>query len=76
MMLKCLTHGVFQGVRPGAVGNGSDLTVGGVAEELALRILHGAGDGPVHEAGHTQLGDGYLPLQNRVLDQGEAGRSG
>ena len=56
-----------------AAGGGSDLAAGRVAEQLSFRVLHGAGDGAVHEPGHPELRDAQLALQHRVLDQGEAG---
>ena len=37
------------------VFRGSDLAVGGVAEQFSLGVLHGAGDGAVHQPGHPQL---------------------
>lgn len=54
----------------------SDLAVWGVAEQLPLGVLHGAGDGAIHEPGHPQLWNTQLPLQNRVLDQRVAGGPG
>ena len=54
----------------------SDLAVGWVTEQLPLGVLHGTGDGAVHQPGHSQLRDAQLALQNRVLDQRETGRPG
>lgn len=53
----------------------SDLAVGGITEQLALRVLHGTGDGAVHKTGHSQLRHIQFTLQRRVLDQRETGRS-
>lgn len=47
---------------------GTDLAVWGIAEQLPFRILHGARDGAVHQAGHSQLRNAQLPFQNCVLD--------
>ena len=62
------------GLGGAAAGGVSDLAAGRVAEQLSFRVLHGAGDGAVHEPGHSELRDAQFALQHRVLDQGEAGR--
>lgn len=54
----------------------SDLAVGGITEQLPLRVLHGTGDRAVHKAGHSQLRHVQFTLQRCVLDQRETGRSG
>ena len=61
------------GAGAGAGAGGSDLAAGGVAEQFPFRVLHGAGDGAVHEPGHPELRHAQLALQDRVLDQGKAG---
>lgn len=62
------------GVRSG--GQESDLTVGRVTVQLSFRVLHGAGDGTVHESSHSELRNAQFAFQHRVLDQRETGRPG
>lgn len=45
-----------------AGGGASDLAAGWIAEQLPFRVLHGAGDGAVHQPGHPELRDAQLAL--------------
>lgn len=55
---------------------GADLAVRRIAEQLALGVLHGTGDGAVHEPGDSELRHAQFAFQHCVLDQGETGRPG
>lgn len=54
----------------------ADLAVRRVAEQLALGVLHGTGDGAVHEPGDSELRHAQFAFQHCVLDQRETGRPG
>lgn len=54
----------------------ADLAVRRIAKQLPLGVLHGTGDGAVHEPGDSELGHVQFAFQHCVLDQGETGRPG
>lgn len=50
------------------------LGAGRVAKHLYFGVLHGAGDGTVHEAPNPKLWHTQLAFQHGVLNDREAGR--
>lgn len=68
--MRCCMDSVRSG------GRESDLTVWRVTEQLSFRVLHGTGDGAVHESSHSELRNAQFAFQHRVLDQRKTGRPG